>query len=66
MRAKSVPELLNLFKENAGTVFNFVMADEEGNIGFASPGAIPKRNHPFEGSAGVKDGASGKDEWDGY
>lgn len=41
MRCKSVSEMIELFKSGPGTVFNFVMADTQGNIGFAAPGAIP-------------------------
>jgi len=40
-------------KTKHGTVWNFVFADDEGNIGFCSPGAVPNREHPIHGSFGI-------------
>lgn len=58
--------MIELFKSGPGTVFNFVMADTQGNIGFAAPGAIPNWKHDYHGSKGISEGYSGEDEWEGY
>ena len=44
---------------------NFVYADVDGHIGYVLPGLIPIRNGVRTGER-IRDGASGKDEWDGY
>lgn len=66
MRLKNVDEAMELFKKNKGTVFNFVFADVEGNIGFTAPGGVPIRKHPYHGSKGIQEGFSGEDEWEGF
>lgn len=66
MFAKSIKEVKQIFTDYGATVFNFVFADIDDNILYYAPPLIPKRKNRISGVRGIKEGFSGKDEWEGF
>ena len=59
MFAKSVNDIKTIFENYGATVFNFVFADDENNIGYYAPPLIPIRPNIYSAVRGVKEGWSG-------
>lgn len=63
---KNINEVFANFKGAGGGAYGQCYADDSGNIGWIAMTQYPKRKDEVAGHTGIKEGWSGKYEWEGF